>query len=333
MITLLLLGFALLVFGFARMLARSDWSTRAPAWGIWVWQTTSVSAALALFLAGVVIAVPATPLRDEFAALLRSCSHALAEHYETPGGPFAAALGLAVSVAIVVRVGFMTVHELLIARLRRTAQRQALDLVAVTDPRGFDVVEHDLALVYCLPGRSGTVVVTRGAMNTLSPHQLDLVLAHERRHLRVRHDLALSFAAALSRTFYGIGVFGVAHEQIGTLAEMQADDAVRHISDRQDLARALVALSPIPVGPAMGANGSASRRSGEAAARLERLTRSTAPLRRPRFLLAATAGAIVLAAPVALALSPAVEGNCCSTPVATSTSAQGQGFGEHPSKP
>ncbi|WP_051247186.1 M56 family metallopeptidase [Nocardioides halotolerans] len=333
MITLLLLGFTLLVFGFARLLVRSDWAARAPAWGIWVWQTTSVSAAISLVLAGVVVAVPATPLRDEFAALLRSCSHALAEHYEAPGGLAAATVGLTVSVAIAMRFGLLTVNELRIARRRRTGQRQALALVGVTDPRGFDVVEHNVALVYCLPGRSNTVVVTRGAMNTLSSHQLDLVLAHERRHLRVRHHLALSLAAALSRTFYGVGVFGLAHQQIGALAEMQADDAVRHISDRQDLARALVALSPMPVGPALGASGSAPRQRCEAAARIERLSRSTVPMRRPRFVFAATLGALVLAAPVALALSPAVEGTCCSTPVASSTSAHGQGFGEHPSKP
>lgn len=333
MITLLLLGFVLLVFGFARFLARSGWSARAPAWGIWVWQTTSASAALALVLAGVVVAVPATPWRDEFAALLRSCSHALATHYETPGGSVVAILGLIVSVAIALRFGFMIVNELRIARGSRAAQRQALDLVAVTDPRGFDVVEHDLALVYCLPGRSNTVVVTRGAMSTLSSHQLDLVLAHERRHLRVRHHLALSFAAALSRTFYDIGVFGLAREQIGSLAEMQADDAVHHLSDRLELARALVALSPMPAGHAVGSHGAASGRREEATARLERLTRSSAPIRRPRVLVAAAAGAVVLAAPVALALSPAVEGTCCALPAVTSTSVHGQAFGEQPSRP
>ncbi len=333
MTTLLLLAFVFSVFGFARLLARSDWAARAPAWGIWVWQTTSVSAALALFLAGVAVAVPATPWRDELAALLQSCPHALAEHYETPGGPVAAAVGLTFSVVIATRFGLLTVAELRDARRRRRDQRSALDLVGVADPRGFDLVDHDLALVYCVPGRADTVVVTRGAVDTLSSHQLGLVLAHERRHLRVRHHLALSLAAALSRTFGGVGVFGLAHEQIGALAEMQADDAVRHTADRQDLARALVALSPAPVAGALGAGGSPRGPSCETTARLERLTRSTAPARRARFLLAATVGASLLAAPVALALSPAVEGGCCLTPAASWSSAQGQGLGEHPSNP
>ena len=47
-------------------------------------------------------------------------------------------------------------------------------------PEVSPVLDHDLPLVYCLPGRSGTVVVTRGAVDALSSHQLDLVLAHER---------------------------------------------------------------------------------------------------------------------------------------------------------
>lgn len=329
MITLLLLGFALLLSVGSRVLTRSEWATRSPAWGIWAWQTTSISAALALVLAGVVVAIPATPLRDEFAGLLRSCSHALAEHYETPGGVFVAALGLVASVGIAARFSLLATTELRIAARRRAGQRQTLQLVAVADPRGFQVLDHDLPLVYCLPGRSGTVVVTRGAVDALSSHQLDLVLAHERRHLRVRHHLALTFATALSRTFYGWGVFGVAREQIAALVEMQADDAIRQDSDRKELAGALLTLAPVTAGAALGASGSHRGAGCEAEARLDRLTRASAPVRRTRLLFAAAAGGVLLAAPVALALSPAVEaatGNCCSVdvPALATPSALGQ---------
>jgi Zn-dependent protease with chaperone function len=47
-------------------------------------------------------------------------------------------------------------------------------------------------LLYCVPGRLPTIVVTTGALAVLEPEQLAAVLAHERAHLAGRHHLLLA---------------------------------------------------------------------------------------------------------------------------------------------
>lgn len=298
----------------AQLLAGASWPLRAPAWGIWAWQALSTSAAIALVLAGLVVALPETPLGPVMAAGLRACSDALAEHYATPGGLPVAALVALASAAVVARFATLVLRELgQSAGLRRT-QRDTLALVGTHRPEGFVLVDHATPLVYCLPGRRSTVVVTSAARDLLTPHQLDLVLAHERRHLQAHHHTALTLSGALSRTFGGFGVFGIAHQHICALAEMQADDAVGREPDRLDLAHALLSLAP--AGPGGGAPaGTAAVATGRAAQRVHRLTQRP---NRPRRvgILAATAGLAAFVAPLALALVPALEAaarDCCPT--------------------
>ncbi|MET1005998.1 MAG: M56 family metallopeptidase, partial [Propionibacteriaceae bacterium] len=242
---LILVAFAVTLILFApRLMTRATWATRNPALGIWAWQTLSTSAATALVLAGVAAALPETVLGDRVAAALRACSAALANHYETPGGRPVAAVLLVASLGVLARFATVLTRDTRRARRHRRTQDDGLALVAVDHPGGFKVVDHGLPLVYCVPGRHQAVVVTSAAQRSLSRHQLDLVLAHERRHLVVRHHLALRVSGALSRTFLDVGVFGHAHREITLLAEMQADDAVERGTDRRDLARALLTLSP-----------------------------------------------------------------------------------------
>ena len=295
----------------ARLLGRATWPTRSPAWGIWAWQVLTVSTAAAVVLTGVVIAIPETPLHTEVAALLSACSEALAHHYATPGGLPVAVVALGVSVFVLVRFVTVAVRDFRGAASRRRAQSDVLTLVGREHPDGFTVVDHATPLVYCLPGRTGSLVVTSAAQDALTAHQLDLVLAHERQHLRAHHHTALTFSAALSKTFFGLGVFGLAHERIAALAEMQADDAVSPAGDRHDLARALLSLTP--ASPATGV-ALASSTHGRAVQRVRRLTERREQPGRRVALAAAGLGLATLLAPAALALLPALEvavRDCC----------------------
>ncbi|GAB3196667.1 M56 family metallopeptidase [Nocardioides hungaricus] len=316
MTALLVLGFALVASGAGvRLLSSARWPARRPALGIWAWQTLSASVAVALVLAGVVLALPESPLHDPVAALLRACSLALAEHYATPGGRPVALLAGGLSLALAGRLAVLARRDLRAAAVRRAAQRDVLTLVGRDHPEGFTVFDHATPLVYCLPGRSGTVVVTSAARDALTDHQLELVLAHERKHLRAHHHLALSFSAALSRTFWGVAPFGLAHDRIAALAEMQADDAVAPGADRRDLARALLSLAP--ASPATGL-ALASGTHARAAHRVRRLIEPAALPRRGGTALAAGVGLAVLVAPFALAVVPAVEvavRDCCPAAV------------------
>jgi hypothetical protein len=174
-------------------------------------------------------------------------------------------------------------------RLRsRRAHLRALSLVARRSPDGSLVVDHPGRLVYCLPGRAGGVVISAGALAALSTDELSAVLAHERAHLRERHDLALLPFAALGRLTPG------AHAAVATLVEMCADDQAVRRHGRRAVRTALRRIAGgIP--PHMGL----AAASTGVAARLRRLDLPprVLPVRARAFLL--VSAVLYVAAPVA----------------------------------
>lgn len=315
-VALALLTFAVLAAtSGSRLLGDASWPTRSPGLGMWAWQALSLSVASAIVLAGAVLAVAATPLHHQIAGLLRSCSDALAAHYAAPGGMWTAVVALSLSALVVSRFLVLVGRSVRGAAAQRKVQRDGLALLGVPHPDGFTLVEHHLPLVYCVPGRrNGTIVVTTAALDALSPDQLGPVLAHERKHLRFRHHVAMTISAALSRTFRGVSIFGIAHDHICSLAEMHADDAVHGGRERRNLGRALLSLSPAaPQGSAVLA--SAGRRT---TSRVLRLADGPVEPRRGRGMVAGLVGLATLAVPLAVALGPAVESaarDCCMTAV------------------
>lgn len=299
-------------------LFRAAWVHGSPRWGIWAWQALSVAIALAILLTSMTLAIPLLPIRSRLAELARITPLELDAHYATPGGPWLAGIAIGFAIAITARVVVLFIIGIHRGSRERRAQLDTLALVGDRHPDGYVVINHSIPLVYCLPGRGRQVVVTSSALDLLSPHELSLVLAHERTHLRARHDLALTLADALARTFVPLRVFDDARAQIATLVEMQADDAAREAGDRRAMARALVALA---VGggqepsSAAGSNGeSSSAAGGNAVARVRRLTTPDFPLGLRRSAGVALATAFLLAAPIGLALAPAVEASvfdCC----------------------
>lgn len=290
-------------------LERAQWTRMAPQWGVAAWQSLSVSIVLAGLLAAPALAMCLLPLRGAVAKLVGLSPAEVARHYEPVGGDWVGVGALAVAAAVTGGIVVRAVENLRRATRTRRAQRRTLALVGCQHPDGFTVVEHDAPVVYCLPGRRGTVVVSSGALRLLTADELRLVLGHERTHLRARHDLALAFSDALARTFSLVPAFRQAHRQIEMLVEMQADDAARARGERRSLARALVTLSA-----GQRPDASLAAASNNAVARVRRLTRPDAPV--PR-LQRAGIGIGLLAAlvlPVGLALAPAVEASssqCC----------------------
>ena len=83
----------------------------------------------------------------------------------------------------------------------RRRQRELLALLAHGDPKvpGALVVDYPAAAAYCLPGIRSQIVVSVGTLDLLAPAELTAVLAHERAHLRARHDLVLIPFTSLRR--------------------------------------------------------------------------------------------------------------------------------------
>jgi hypothetical protein len=146
--------------------------------------------------------------------------------------------------------------------------------------------------------------VSVGTLYLLPPAELAAVLAHERAHVRARHDLVLIPFTSLRRAFPRSRVIARAQWTVALLIEMMADDhALRILVERRisagqplparELAMALLRFGA--AGPNCAPEGAIAVGGGEITARVNRLLEPPPPL--PR---AAQAG-IVLASALLIA--------------------------------
>jgi Zn-dependent protease with chaperone function len=190
-------------------------------------------------------------------------------------------------------------------RLRRR-HREQVDLLARVDHQvlrqGVSVLDHEVPVAYCVPGMSGSrIVVSRSTLTRLAPAELEAVVAHERSHLRARHDLVLEAFTVLHRAFPRWVSSAAAHHEVQVLVEVLADRAAVRRGDRRALASALLALagSRTP-GGALGA-------SGTGLAERVAVLRDTRP-RRVQAVLVSLAALALLALPSGLVVLPWLAG-------------------------
>jgi Zn-dependent protease with chaperone function len=284
-----------------RLLQGAAWTARAPRLAIAVWQASTASAVGALVFAGLVLAVPASSLSDGLAGLLRSCEMAVRQAYTSAGGIALAGTGLVLAGSVMGRTAWCIISATASAARLRGRHRELLQLVGRPSPQlRATILDSDVAAAYCLPGRSGQVVLTAGALTALSDEQLGAVLAHERAHLSGRHHLVIAGAQGLAQAFPRVPLFRTALGEVRRLVEMLADDAAARDSGRLLVATALVVLADaVSPAAALAAGGPT------ALSRVRRLLAPANPLSR-----ASTAGgfclvAVTLVAPVIIAAAPA----------------------------
>ena len=212
-------------------LARAAWPRRSPTLGLVLWQVCG--------LVGGVVAIEL--------ALTLALAPAGATHLAALDGvdvgrlPAWALLAAALGLALLLRLLTVLLASTVRVLRERRRHRAVLDLVATRNPllRGTSVVDHDLPVAYCLPGLRPRVVLSRGAVSLLSEDELRAVLAHERAHLTMRHDLVVLPFVALGATFPRLACVRAARRAVGQLVEMLADDRAARRHDRGALARAL----------------------------------------------------------------------------------------------
>lgn len=127
-------------------------------------------------------------------------------------------------------------------RVLRRRHRQLVDLLA-EDRDGVHVLEHRAPTAYCLPGLRPRVVVSSGTVETLTPDELAAVLAHERAHVRARHDLVLEAFTVLQQAFPAVVTSRQALDEVRLLVEVLADRAARRRCGARALVTAFSALS------------------------------------------------------------------------------------------
>lgn len=243
MTPLLLGALALVLAGpVPRVLARVPRLRRTPRAAMLLWQSVALAAVLAALGAGVSLATHSAWRRDA-----------------DLGATVVAVVALVVTLLVLARL-LLSAH-VVGTRLRalRRHHRDQVDLVARRDAarsRGTSVLvlDHDLPVAYCVPGMAGSrVVVSAGAVGRLSAAELDAVLAHERAHLRARHDLVLEAFTAVHDAFPRWVSSAAALAEVRLLVEVLADRAATRATDRRDLGRALVELAASrAAGPGQG---------------------------------------------------------------------------------
>jgi bla regulator protein blaR1 len=297
----------------ASALAAARWPRRSPAAAILLWQALGLGWGLAAV--GALAALGA----DQRPGVAQG-AYALAGRLVQGRGVVAAGaaglpagvrlLCLATSIVLfLLLTGTLVAASAAVLRARRR-QRALLSLLAHGDPKvpGALVVDHPAAAAYCVPGLRSAIVISAGTLALLDQAELAAVLAHERAHLRERHDLVLLPFTALLRAFSWSAAARTAYSAVAMLVEMLADDrALRHrpVAARE-LATALLRFGAAggahaPLGGLAAADAGAD---GQVAARVSRLLRPTPRLPWPAIVLVCTAAALIVAIPVGFLLLP-----------------------------
>ncbi|MQA97737.1 MAG: M48 family metalloprotease [Streptosporangiales bacterium] len=286
----------------ALRLRRALWPARDPGTGVLLWQALGLAWGMAAI--GTLLAVGLAPYRHGvFVGGLMLASDVLAgvrPLHLTPLHMAAVGAGLGLGVLLV----WVLIASLVVVVRARRRHRALLELVGRGDPAvpGALVLDHPAAAAYCLPGVRSRVVVSAGVLDLLDDAELQAVLAHERAHLRARHDLVLIPFTALRRAFPNTRFATEAYSAVGLLIEMCADDHARRDRTARVLATALLRFGA--AGPAGAPSGALALTGDEVVTRVNRLLEPGArlPLHQRAATLAATL-ALVLT-PIALMLLP-----------------------------
>lgn len=284
-------------------LARARWTSRSPRAALFLWQAVGLAGGLGILTAGLTLAAAA--VSPDWLTGITS----VPDHLGRLGWSGWLGVGLTGCVGAWLVIA-STASALRVLRARQ-AHRRRLDTVSepvlvAADGRSPDglrvrLVDHPDAVAYCLPGLRPRVVVSRGALGSLSEGQLAAVLAHERAHARGRHDLVVQPFVAWARTFPFLPTAARATAAVSLLVEMLADDSALRRCGAADLRTALRRLAGERV---TGAGPATVDLGGQLAARADRLTgRSRALPRVVSGLVYGLAAVLVLAPPIMLLCS------------------------------
>lgn len=291
------------------VLAVAGWPRRSPAAAIVLWQAIGLSWGLATV--GTLIGLgTATQHSGLVGGALSQLAGFLDRRGPVPFGMLAAARLISMAAGLILLSVLVWVLLSVAAAALRARQRQRvlLSLLAHGDPKvpGALVVDYPAAAAYCLPGLRSAIVISAGTLDLLDTDELAAVLAHERAHLRKRHDLVLLPFIALLQGFRWARVAREAHRAVAMLVEMHADDrALRHRPARE-LATALLRVGAAggcraPSGALAAAE---ADMDGEVAARVTRLLRPAPSLSAPALAVVGIAAILAIVLPVAVLLMP-----------------------------
>ena len=306
-----LIGYALVVgvFGAAGV-RRAAWPLRAPRLGAAAVLAAAWSVPLALALAGLTLALPTGALTVNLGHLIGACLVRLRAAYGTPAGVGIMTAGQLLSMATLGRIVWAFGR---VAQRRRLVWRRHRLLVRLSGQRrpgvAAVVLDHPGPAAYSVGGREPAIVVTSGAIDLLTPPELDAVLAHENAHLSGRHHRTQVAAALIAAALPMVPLARNAPALVGRLLEMDADERAAGHHERRVLVSALVMVTSAgATEPGAQHRPPATRgfAGSDAAARVRRLTSPPVGLPPRRATLARLAVVALTLAPLLLAVAPAL---------------------------
>lgn len=229
----------------AAELAAARWPRRSPAAAIMLWQAMGLGWGVAAI--GTLAALGADPggpgvAGGALTVLDRAVRNVTGE--VRPPGLAAAMrlLCLGASAALLVLLCWVLIASAGAVLRDRRRHRALLSLLAHGDPKvpGALVVDYPAAAAYCVPGLRSRIVISAGALDLLDQAELAAVLAHERAHLRERHDLVLLPFTALARAFPWSVLVQRSYASVALLIEMLADDHAARQRPARELVTALI---------------------------------------------------------------------------------------------
>ena len=295
----------------ASALVQASWPRRSPAAAILLWQALGLASGLAAVGTLIGLAMPTSNMGVVRSVLRAGTLLRSGQVFQLTG--MFGAQGSMPTVVVAVRLTCLVAGLVLLALLcwvlvaaslaavqARRRQRTLLTLLAHGDPKvpGALVVDYPSAAAYCLPGLRSKIVVSVGTLELLGRGELAAVLAHERAHLRERHDLVLLPFTALRRAFPRSTTCTDAHRSVALLVEMLADDRALRGRPARELVSALVRFGTAGACPAPA--GALAAAEGEVAARVSRLLQPVRPLPTTVVLAICLASAMLVAAPITL---------------------------------
>jgi Zn-dependent protease with chaperone function len=298
----------------ASALMRAAWPRRSPAAAILLWQALGLASGIAAV--GALLAIGSNGqgagVIDGLATLAqRTADGRLFDPHQSVLVSLVRAASLIAGLALLTVLWCVLFSAFATAVQARRRQRELLALLAYGDPKvpGALVVDYPTAAAYCLPGIRSQIVVSVGTLDLLAPAELSAVLAHERAHLRARHDLVLIPFTSLRRAFPRSGVATQAHRAVALLVEMMADDRAllaRGIAARRLLARELATalLRFGTAGTGHAPVGALAVAEGELTARVNRLLTPPRPLPRAAQAAVFLTAALLVAVPIVLLVIP-----------------------------
>ena len=291
----------------AAMLAAASWPRRSPAAAIVLWQALGLGWGLATVGTLIGLGTAGQPAGVAGGVLAELD---LVAQGRVALSPLMAARMVCLVAGLVLLALLVWILLAASAAVLRARQRQRvlLSLLAHGDPKvpGALVVDYPTAAAYCLPGLRSAIVISAGTLDLLDSAELAAVLAHERAHLRERHDLVLLPFVALLNAFAWSPVAREAHQAVALLIEMHADDMARRHRPARELATALLRVGAAGGGLAPSGALAAVQPAMDCdvAARVTRLLRPAPGLSVSALALVALAATLAIMVPAGVLLMP-----------------------------